>query len=380
MQNAQSYQNSLHFALCTLRKLGIMVKDLDLKLECLAIGSLPHKDFESAMKVVSTNFSRIPFWPQLAKLNKNEDMIVQLIENLPGLVNDGEKLYIDNESDEFFEQLETFFMDFEEIIADSDSETLEKYAISPNYSSTVRPFLEIVKSTKPKFAKGQICGPFTLATTLVDKNGKCAFYDETLREIIVKMLVLKTLWQIKQIKKASPDTTPIIFLDEPSASQLGTSAFITISKEEVVQVIKEVADVIKENGALSAIHCCGKCDWTLPIDCEMDMINLDGYAFAQSLSLFSNELKPFLQRGGKVVWGVVPTLDKDALDAADLNIIIEKFDEAIDYLVKKGIEKSLIIDNSLVSTSCGAGSLSIEQADKAMNLVQELSSKLREKY
>ncbi len=357
-----------------------MVKDLDLKLECLAIGSLPHKDVESAMKVVATNFSRIPFPPQLAKLNRNEDMIIQLIENLPGLVNDGEKMYLENESDEFFEQLETFFMDYEEIIVDFESETLDKYAISPDYSSTFKPFIEIVKETKPKFAKGQICGPFTLATTLVDKNGRCAFYDETLREIIVKMLTLKALWQIKQIKKASPDTTPIIFLDEPSASQLGTSAFITISKEEVVQIIKEVSDIIKENDALSAIHCCGKCDWTLPIDCEIDMLNLDGYAFAQNLSLFSNELKPFLQQGGKIVWGVVPTLDKDALDAADLNIIMQKFDEAIDYLVKKGVDKSVLLDNSMVSTSCGAGSLSIEQAEKAMNLVQELSVRLKEKY
>lgn len=357
-----------------------MVKDLDLKLECLAIGSLPHKDVESAMKVVKTNFSRIPFWPQLAKLNKNEDMIAQLIENLPGLVDNGEKVYLDNESDEFFEQLETFFMDYEEIIAEPDSATLEKYTISQNYSSTFKPFIEIVKETKPKYAKGQICGPFTLATTLVDKNGRCAFYDETLREIIVKMLTLKALWQIKQIKQASPDTTPIIFLDEPSASQLGTSAFITISKEEVVQVIKEVSDIIKENGALSAIHCCGKCDWTLPIDCEIDMLNLDGYAFAQNLSLFSNELKPFLEKGGKIVWGVVPTLDKDALDAADLNVIMQKFDEAIDYLVKKGVDKSVLINNSMVSTSCGAGSLSIEQSEKAMNLVQELSLRLKEKY
>lgn len=370
----------MHFALCTLHKLGIMVKDLDLKLECLTIGSLPHKDVESAMKVVKSDFPEIPFWPQLVKLNRNEDMIVQFIENLPGLVSDGEKIYLDNESDEFFEQLETFFMDYEEIIDDSDSKTLEKYNISENNSLAFKPFLEILKETKPKFAKGQICGPFTLATTLVDKEGRCAFYDETLREIIVKLLSLKALWQIKQIQKTTHEIKPIIFMDEPSISQLGTSAFITISRDEVVQIIKEVSDIIKENGALSAIHCCGKCDWSIPIDCKVDIIHFDSYAFAQNLSLFSNELKPFLQQGGKIGWGVVPTLDKDALDAADLNLLSEKFEEAIDYLIKKGIDKSLILDNSLISTACGAGSLSVEQAEKAMNLVYRLSIELKEKY
>ena len=360
-----------------------MEKDLDLKLECLAIGSLPNKDVESAMRIVKENFPRIPFWPQLAKLNKNEDMIFQCIENLPGLIlnnDNGEKIYLDNESDEFFEQLETFFMDYEEIIAEPNSELIEKYNISENNSSTFRPFIEIVKETKPKFAKGQICGPFTLATTLVDKEGKCAFYDETLREIILKMLSLKSLWQIKQIKQASPETTPIIFIDEPSMSQLGTSAFITISRDEVVQIISEVSNIIKENGAISAIHCCGKCDWSLPVDCGIDMINLDGYAFAQNLSLFSNELKPFLQKGGKIVWGIVPTLDKDALEGANIDLLVDKFDEAINYLVKKGIDKSLIIENSLVSPSCGAGSLTIELAQKAMDLVKELSLKLKGKY
>lgn len=357
-----------------------MAKDLDLKLECLAIGSLPHKDVESAMKVVKTNFSKIPFWPQLAKLNKNEDMIVQYLEKMPGLIDNGEKIYLENESDEFFEQLESLFIDYEEIIVDPESELIKKYEISENNSSTFRPFLEIVKETKPKFAKGQIVGPFTLATTLVDKEGKCAFYDETLREIVVKTLTLKALWQIKQIKSMSPDTTPIIFIDEPSASQLGTSAFITISRDEVIQIISEVSDIIKANGGISAIHCCGKCDWTLPIDCKIDMLNLDGYAFAQNLSLFSKEVESFVNNGGKIVWGVVPTLDKDALEAADLSVILQKFDEAIDYLVKKGVDKTLLINNSLVSTSCGAGSLSIEQSEKAMNLVQELSLRLKEKY
>lgn len=56
-----------------------------------------------------------------------------------------------------------------------------------------------------------------------------------MKEIIIKTLTLKALWQIKQIKTASPDTIPIIFIDEPSISQLGTSAYITISADEVTE-------------------------------------------------------------------------------------------------------------------------------------------------
>lgn len=360
-------------------ELGGRIK-LDLKLNCMAIGSLPHKDVNVAMSVVEKNFPQIPFWPQLAKFNKNEDMIVQFLENLPGITDSGEKIYLDNESDEFFEQLEELFMNYEEIISGSNIELLDNYQISDKYSSTIKPFLEIVKKNKPNYAKGQIVGPFTLATTLCDKEGKCAFYDETLREVIVKTLTLKALWQINEIKKVSPNTTPIIFIDEPSMSQLGTSAFITISKEEVVQIIKEVSEIIKEHGALSAIHCCGKCDWTLPIECDVNIINLDGFFFAQNLSLFSDELKPFLEKGGIIAWGVVPTLDKEALEQTNLDKMVEKFDEAIGYLIKKGLDKDLVLNHSMVTPSCGAGSLTIELAEKAMNLTTKLSSKLKEIY
>lgn len=356
-----------------------MGKNSDLKLSCMAIGSLPHKDLSAAMSVVEKNFSQIPFWPQLAKLNKNEDMIVQFLEMMPGIVDSGEKIYLDNESDEFFTQLEELFMDYEEIIS-GNTESFNKYKISENYSLTFKPFIEIVKKNKPKFAKGQIVGPFTLATTLTDKEGKCAFYDETLREVVVKTLTVKALWQIAKIKEVNPETTPIIFIDEPSMSQLGTSAFITISKEEVVQILKEVSDIIKENGALSAIHCCGKCDWTIPMASEVNIINLDGFFFAQSLSLFSEELKQFLEKGGMIAWGVVPTLDKEALERVNVDSLVDKFDEAIGYLIKKGLDKDLILNQSMVTPSCGAGSLTIELAEKAMGLTRKLSLELKDKY
>lgn len=350
----------------------------ELNLNCLAIGSLPHSNLNQAMAVVENNFKNIPFWPQLVKINKNEDMIIQFLEKMPSFFLGKDSL--DTDYDNFFEDLEQFFMDYEEIISDINSDVLDKYEISEEFSLSFPKFIELIKKYKPHFAKGQIVGPFTLSTTLVDKDGKCAFYDETLREIIVKTLTLKALWQIKQIKKANPDTTPIIFIDEPSISQLGTSAFVTISQEDVINMFKEISDIIKENGALSAIHCCGKCDWSVPIKSGVNIINLDAFSFAQNLSLFKNDIETFLKRKGKIAWGIVPTLDKDALVQSDLNTLTLKFKEAVSYLTKKGIDEKLIIENSIVSPSCGAGALSEELAEKAMSLTKNLSDILKETY
>jgi hypothetical protein len=360
-----------------------MKKDLsNLKLKCMAIGSLPYDDSKMAMDTVSANFKEIPFWPQLVHVSRNEDMILQYLEKIPGLETNPETgaIYVNSESDEFYAGLEELFMNYEEIIENPDSELLDLYEISEKNTSTFRKFLRILDETKPEFAKGQITGAFTLATSVKDKNGRCAFYDETLKEVFIKVLTLKALWQIKQIKKVSPKTTPIIFMDEPSLSQLGTSAFITITKEDVVEIIKGISDVIQANGALSAIHCCGKCDWDAPIQTGINIINLDGYSFSQNLSLFSASVKSFLQRNGFIAWGLVPTLDEEALKSANIEVLIQKFKEAVQYLEDKGIDRNLIISHSMVTPSCGAGGLSTELAEKAMNLTTELSQVLTERY
>ncbi len=354
----------------------------NLTLECLAIGSLPHNNADKAMDIVNEYFATIPFWPQLAKVSKNEDMLIQYLENMPSFFIDDNngKVFLNSEYESFFDDLEEFFLDYEEIINNINCEKLDKYAISKNYSSTFHKFIDIIKETTPAFAKGQIVGPFTLATTLCDASNKCAIYDETLKEIIVKNLTLKALWQIKEIKLASPTTTPIIFIDEPSISQLGTSAYLTISEKEVVEMIKEISDTIKNNGGISAIHCCGKCDWNVPILSQVNILNMDAYSYSQNLSLYASELKTFLNQGGKLAFGIVPTLDKEALAHTNIEILTQKFYEAVKYLTNKGIDEKIIIDNSIITPSCGAGSLDETLALKAMRLTKELSTGLKEQY
>ena len=340
-----------------------------------AIGSLPHKSSNDAIELIFDKFINIPFWPQLSKKDKHEDMIFQFLEKMPGVVLNSERVYMDCESDEFFVDVEELFTDYEEIIADINSPALDKYGIT--FSSTITPYLEIVKKNQPKYSKGQVVGPFTLSTTLTDVENKAVFYDETLRDVVLKTLVLKALWQIREIRKASVDTTPIIFIDEPSISQIGTSAFITISSDEVVCMLKEISDSIKKFGGVSAIHCCGKCDWSIPIDAEVDIINLDAFLYSQNLSTFSQEIAQYLQKGGIIAWGVVPTLDVEALNQCGIESLIKKFHQAIDYLVEKGIDKKLLISQSMITPSCGAGSLTVELAEKAMRLTRELSDKLK---
>lgn len=348
-----------------------------LKLQALAIGSLPHNNIEKAMNVVKRDFSQIPFFPQLKNINKNEDMISQVLEGLPSFLPSMLKnLSINPESKEFSQDLKSFLADYEQIISKNNTEILENYKISKEFSSSFEEFEKIIKETKPLFAKGQIVGPFTLATTLKDNNCIAVINNETVKNVVIKLLSLKALWIIKRIKKANPETIPIIFLDEPSISKLEHTTYTKISKSGVSQMLKGVSDIIKANGGISAIHCCGKCDWSIPINAEIEILNPDAFTFAENFSIYAPMIKKHLEQGRKIAWGLVPT-DNEKIKTVTLKILIKKFEQAVKYLTNKGIDEKLIIDNSLITSSCGAGSLSINDSERAMDLVAELSKELR---
>ena len=57
--------------------------------------------------------------------------------------------------------------------------------------------------------------------------------------------------------------------------------------------------------------------------------------------------------------------------------MVQKFHDSVNYLTKNGINEKLILDNSLITSSCGAGGLSVKDAELAMHLVKELSDSLK---
>lgn len=361
-----------------------------LSLMCTGIGSLPFKDENAPVDAVNYVFEccpDFPYWPQLPHFKKEEDMALQFSQNLLGLKYDkkDDKYYLDDTDTSFFEGLETLFIDYETVIS-SDSlfdceEILDKYKISKPYSNSIDIFFEKLKGQNkaPNFIKGSITGPFTFSTSFCDKDGKSAYYNETLREVIIKTLSLKALWQIKEFKKLCNNSTPVIFMDEPSISQVGSCAFVSVKKEDVILMLKTISDDIKKFGALSGIHCCGKTDWDITIESGVDIINFDAYFYSQSVGTHSNKLKKFMENGGVLSFGIIPTLDKDILKNLNKTLACEKFMEALDCFTSKNIDKNLILSHCFITPSCGCGSLNIELAKKALDLTKELSKTLKSK-
>ena len=87
---------------------------------------------------------------------------------------------------------------------------------------------------------------------------------------------MKARWQIKMLKRLNPNV--IIFIDEPYLVSIG-SRYVNIPAGDVIRSLDEVFSAIREEGALSGVHCCGNTDWPLLLKRGVDILNFDAYNF-----------------------------------------------------------------------------------------------------
>jgi methionine synthase II (cobalamin-independent) len=333
---------------------------------CLAtaIGSMPHTDPEEACSLVAKYLPAIPHWPQLPQRSKLENMYVQFSEGLPGAVLDGDKIHVER-SAEFDSQLERLYYASAENKPDG-------YGISAGYAAGLHAFLAF-KQQRPTGVKGQITGPISMGLCITDQENRGILYDDLLAEALAKFLRLKVMWQERALSQISRNT--IIFVDEPYLTSLGT-AFVAISNQQVITLLEEVFSGIQ---GLKGVHCCGSTDWSLLLKTSTDILHFDTYNYADSLSCYPAEVKAFLDRGSGIAWGIVPD-DEDALAKESLSSLYDRLGEAMAPFTREGIPFKQLFSQGLLTPSCGLVSLSREAATRALELLAELSRKLRGKY
>jgi hypothetical protein len=79
-----------------------------------------------------------------------------------------------------------------------------------------------------------------------------------------------------------------------------------------------------------------------------------------------------------LAWGVVPT--SKVIREQTVESLEAQLEYVMDNLASKGIDKKLIIEQAIISPSCGTGSLDPSDADKVFEMVNALSSRMKSKY
>ncbi len=166
-----------------------------------------------------------------------------------------------------------------------------------------------------------------------------------------------------------PDVTPVVFVDEPGLTSMTHPGFPLVPGD-TVRLVKSVLDLF-DGGTLTGIHCCGSTDWAAVIAAGPDVLStpLDcGLGFAGA------ELSRFLQEGGWVAWGAVPT-------DQPLGTTIDRYWQGLSAvwgrLTEAGCDPVLLRTQALVTPACGLAGYQASQAARVFQLVNALADRLR---
>lgn len=333
------------------------------KFDATGIGSVPFKDPKSACSAIFDTFDTIPFWPQLPKRSFLENMYAQFAEHLPGVVIDEANKTIHVDSTGVAETIEEVYQNY----LDGN---VDFFRISEKFAAGFYEFIGRLASAPKglKCVKGHITGPISYALSVTDENKKGIIHDKDLFEVLTKVLSMKAKWQIRKLKKLFPSV--IIFIDEPYLVSIGSS-FININREEAFGRLDEVIAAIKSEGALAGIHCCGNTDWPLVLKRGIDILNFDAYNFSKEFSLYSPDIKSYVSRPATIAWGAVPSSDE--IDKESAKSLAKRLDASVKMLSDKGVPGPI---SSIITPSCGLGTLDEDRAKKILATIRELSDTL----
>ena len=330
------------------------------------IGSFPHTEEKAVFTLILDHFPHIPFWPQLPKRSFLEGMVIQYSQGFPSLRwNEREqKVWVDTSAG-FDKAVENFYGSVER-------GDLEHFRMTDDFAKGLAVLNELTAGeyrTKIKYVKGQITGPITFGLSLTDQEREPAFYDPTLRDILLKHLSFKAQWMEKRFNDLLPGVKTILFFDEPSLSSYG-SAFSSLNRDEVISSLDECFSAVH---GLKGVHCCGNTDWSLLFQSTVNIVSFDAFSYFEPLSLYPKELRAFLERGGILAWGIVPT--SEAITSENAEGLVQRFKKGIETLSKRGIDP-ILLQRAIITPSCGTATLPIPLAEKVYRVTAEVSKRL----
>lgn len=328
-----------------------------------AMAVMPHKDVDSALKAACS--LDIPFWPQLPLLNYYEDMYVQASENFPGILLDMENRTLKFSTDKFAMELEDAMLHFDDPAY---------FDISSTYSQVYHKFLEIDFSDRPAI-RGQLEGPVSFGFNVQDENERPILFNDTVREFMFDFMAQRINVQLERLKKINPNA--FMFIDEPGLQYI-FSAMSGYNDMTAKTDLDRFFSLIEHP---RGIHLCGNPDWGFLLNLDLDILSMDVYLNGDIIVSYHKEIKRFLDRGGVLVWGVVPT-NFEPFYTESMDSLKKRFVHLWDTLSKRGIDRDMLISQSLISpaTCCLVNKDGEQTVEKAFKLVSNLSRELRDMY
>ena len=328
------------------------------------VGSLPHTEVVAGCELALSCCPQGPFWPTLPKADFRENMYVQFSEGLPRVQLDPERQRVVFDCDgDLTEDLTAFY---EKVLADD----VDSFACGEEYARGLYYMMDALADfgEERQFVKGQVTGPFSFGLTATDTHNRPILFNDEMADAIVQGVAMKARWQVRKLSELGLPV--VVFIDEPYFASLG-SAYVPIGREQAVPMLQTVVSAIHQEEGICGVHCCGNTDWSAVIETGTDIMNFDAYAYFEGVSLYGEQVRTFLERGGTLAWGIVPTDENVLRETPDL--LCARLDGCVESLVARGIPEELLRISMILTSSCGLAPAEVQAAERALRLTAELA-------
>jgi hypothetical protein len=320
------------------------------------IGSLPFTSSTSAVRSVAEFSPEVPFWPQLPQRSERESIVGQalgIVENV-----------IEPRNESYGYQVKEGHLDsLLEILHRSSGE------LSPANAAGFGAFEEALSSglfSSALAVKGQIEGPITLAAYLFHK-GRPFLADPALFGAIAFHISQIINWQIDRLKSAGLPV--LLFVDEPALC-LDAPVANAVSEEQRLTALAATLEGAQIRGAYAGLHCCASRPFERMCRVEPDIISFDAH---QGLDLFLADWHAldFMQHGGTVAYGIVPT--RAGVNAVDSATIFLRWLKA----ASSAGDPQKFAQRAMITATCGLGLLDPSAVAESFEVAHSVSKLIR---
>ena len=344
---------------------------MDISLKCLPYGALPYNNIDLTSTMMVKLFSNIPYLPLLPQINPCDNLYAITLCGIPGIKIKGKTCILKSNTEKFRNDCITL----DEVYNNPSAKNLEHYKFEPVFWDK---YIQIIGKIKPKKTIINLLGPLSISQLLMKEDDEQFLADKLLRKLIIQAVCVKAMYAISKIREISPDTTPIIMLEEPLLYKLGDikRECEAVTSDTIVNLYMKVFQKIKEYNGIVGVQSFSKCDWQVPIEAGADIISFDAYTNPNNLSIIPDKINNFLENGGKINWGIIPVQSETSLKAVTLDKIYNLFIKTVYALVDSGVNEKLAFNNSTVSVQGNLDNLPIIFAEKAFFLTSQLAKRV----
>ena len=328
-----------------------------------AMGVMPHTNIDQALEAALS--MDVPFWPQLPRYSYYEDMYVQAAEHFPGIVLDVEKQTLKFSMNKFILEFENTMEHFEDAAY---------FDVSETYSAVYHRFLSLDLADRPAI-RGQLEGPVSFGFNILDQDERPILFDDTIRPFMYEFMAKRINIQLSRLKKLNANA--FMFIDEPGLQFI----FSAMSGYSDIKAKTDLDEFLSTIDSPRGIHLCGNPDWNFLLNLDIDVLSMDIYTNAERFGSCTKSIKRFLDRGGIIVWGIIPT-GFEAYEKENLNFLVMQLETIWKQLDKRGIDMTLMLKQSMLSpaTCCLINPDGEKTVEKAFKMVNDLSELLKTKY